>query len=235
MMLWAWAGVPLGVYNFVEDFNIALRIQPQLLAALSLTTWVQCYYYEKYWSITQALAVILPLASVMGGIEAGLVIALRIARDRGFRWPITIMAALSATLLAAGVLRHYWDIWRHRTVRGISFLFVGIDAMGDLTSLISVLFQPPVDILGLVIYGTELALWSGVFIAGGYYNLVPWLKRKRKDRTLTRFAQEELSRRDADAVQARQFTIHDMPSSTSVFRTPSELDSAVRMRAQTAN
>jgi hypothetical protein len=47
MMLWAWAGVPLGVYNIVQDFNVALRIQPQILTFLSLATWVQCYYYEK--------------------------------------------------------------------------------------------------------------------------------------------------------------------------------------------
>lgn len=48
------------------------------------------------------------------------------------------MAVLSACLLAAGVLRHYWDIYVHRTVRGISFFFVGIDAAGDLFSLVSV-------------------------------------------------------------------------------------------------
>lgn len=47
MMLWAWAGVPLGVYNIVEELNIALRIQAQILTFLSLVTWIQCYYYEK--------------------------------------------------------------------------------------------------------------------------------------------------------------------------------------------
>lgn len=47
MMLWAWAGVPLGVYNIVEEFNVALRVQPQILTFLSLVTWIQCYYYEK--------------------------------------------------------------------------------------------------------------------------------------------------------------------------------------------
>lgn len=47
MMLWAWAGVPLGVYNIVQDYNIALRIQPQVLTLLSLVTWIQCFYYEK--------------------------------------------------------------------------------------------------------------------------------------------------------------------------------------------
>lgn len=47
MILWACAGVPLGVYNIVEGFNVALRIQPQILTTLSLLTWAQCYYYGK--------------------------------------------------------------------------------------------------------------------------------------------------------------------------------------------
>ncbi len=51
MMLWAWAGVSLGVYNIASDFNIALRIQPQVLSFLSLVTWTQCCYYERVrWS-----------------------------------------------------------------------------------------------------------------------------------------------------------------------------------------
>jgi hypothetical protein len=113
----------------------------------------------------------------MGGVEAALILALRIARSRSLEWPLTLMAVLSAALLAAGVLTHYWDIYVHRTVRGISFIFVGIDAAGDLFSLVSVLFQPVLDVLGLVIYGTELILWIGVFLCGGYYNLLPWIKR----------------------------------------------------------
>ena len=47
MLLWASAGVPLGVYNIVEEFNIALRVQPQILTTLSLITWAQCLYYGK--------------------------------------------------------------------------------------------------------------------------------------------------------------------------------------------
>jgi hypothetical protein len=104
----------------------------------------------------------------MGGLECGLVFALRQAEHKGLRWPIIFMAVLSAVLLSAGVLRHYWDIYKERTVRGISFIFVGIDAMGDLTSLISVFFQPHLDVLGMVIYGSELVLWLGVFACGGY-------------------------------------------------------------------
>lgn len=217
MMLWAWAGVPLGVYNIVSNFNVALRIQPQLLTVLSLTTWIQCYYYESKWSIPKALAVVVPIACLMGGIEAALIVALRIGISRGIQWPVTLMAVLAALFLALGVLRHYWDIYKHRTVRGISFIFVGIDAMGDLTSLISVVFQPTVDVLGLVIYATELTLWIGVFACGGYYNLTPWMRWKLSDRNSAVAQSIEGSPNQS----GRGIALHDLPSSTSVFRTPS--------------
>ncbi|KAF2687857.1 PQ loop repeat protein [Lentithecium fluviatile CBS 122367] len=237
MMLWAWAGVPLGVYNVVKDFNIALRIQPQILTFLSLVTWTQCYYYEKKWSVIRSLTVVVPVACIMGGVEAALIIALRIAQGRHLQWPLTLMAVLSAALLAAGVLRHYWDIYVHRTVRGISFLFVGIDAAGDVSSLVSVVFQREFDVLGIVIYGTELILWIGVFACGGYYNLLPWvqktLKRRKRDANGSCALAPVCSRssgREPDSAPG-PIALHDLPSSTSVFRTPSgELD-IVRQRS----
>jgi hypothetical protein len=115
----------------------------------------------------------------MAGIEAALIFALRIGRERHVDWPLILMAVLSALLLALGVLRHYWDIWIHRTVRGISFIFVAIDAAGDLFSLLSLLFQKDLDVLGLVIYGMELVLWLGVFVCGACYNLPLWIKANR--------------------------------------------------------
>lgn len=60
------------------------------------------------------------------------------AVQKGRHWAMTLMGVISAVLLCAGVLRHYYDIYVHRTVRGISFIFVGIDAAGDVFSLISV-------------------------------------------------------------------------------------------------
>lgn len=152
----------------------------------------------------------------MGGIQAALIIALRVGHSRHTEWPITLMAVLSAVLLSAGVLRHYWDIWVHRTVRGISFIFVGIDAAGDVFSLISVLFEPKLDILGLIIYGSELILWIGVFACGGYFNLIPWIRKKLERRASTRSATPP-----EEASNGEPITLHDMPSSTSVFRTPS--------------
>jgi hypothetical protein len=257
MMMWAWAGVPLGVYNIVKDFNVALRIQPQILTFLSLLTWIQCYYYEQVntsaiglvssegplltfleqkWSIIRSLVIVVPIACIMGGTEAALIIALRIAQSRKLQWPLTLMAVLSAVLLAAGVLRHYWDIYLHRTVRGISFLFVGIDAAGDVFSLVSIIFQPKFDVLGMVIYGTELLLWIGVFACGAYYNFVPWVRRnlKRRNGCLdgSNVSSPVYSRNSGGETgpTPEPVALHDLPSSTSVFTTPCRESEIIRQR-----
>jgi hypothetical protein len=78
---------------------------------------------------------------------------------------------------------------------------VGIDAAGDVFSLTSVcksstlsiycllgtdfatVFQPKLDILGMVIYATEFVLWCGVFTCGGYFNLMPWIRQKVSTRS----------------------------------------------------
>ena len=220
MLLWASAGVPLGVYNISQSFNIALRIQPQILTLLSLITWAQCYYYSHHWPWTKCALYLAALGAFMGGVEVGLVFALRDAK--GVQWPVTLMAVLAAFLLAAGVGRHYWDIWTHRTVRGISFIFVGIDAAGDLFSLISVFFQQGLNVSGMVIYGTELTLWVGVFICGGWFNLLPWVKGKIARRRILVEERRGGEETENGAEMDGGVAMHAMPSSTSVFRTPND-------------
>jgi hypothetical protein len=175
-LLWAMAGVPLGVYNIADDFNVALQIQPNILIALSLVTWAQCKYYgggPDKWSLNRVTMVCLVVGMILGGIETGLVFALRTGYEREVKWPGTLMAVLAAVLLSAGVLRHYVDILRTRSDAGISLRFALLDASGDIASLISVVFQPSLSILGLVIYGSELVIWLGLitlvmlFRAGG--------------------------------------------------------------------
>ncbi|KAH8903462.1 hypothetical protein BR93DRAFT_918106 [Coniochaeta sp. PMI_546] len=228
MMLWAWAGVPLGVYNIVSDFNIALRIQPQILTVLSLVTWAQCYYYQRGWTVARSFVAVIPVATLMAGSQASLIVGLRILKERHVEWPMTVMAILSALLLAAGVLRHYWDIWIHRTVRGVSFIFVGIDAAGDVFSLASILFQPTLDILGIVIYATEFVLWCGIFLCGGYYNLLPWIQKRLAEESHNTTEDEPTPGHDDHAIAT--ITLHDLPSSTSVFRTASNSSNVIRPR-----
>jgi hypothetical protein len=230
MLLWACAGCPLGVYNIVSEFNIALQIQPQILTFLSLLTWTQCKYYSNKWSPAKCCLRAVPIGVLMGGVESGLVFGLKEARSNNVTWPKTLMAVLAAVLLSLGVLRHYWDIYQERTVRGISFTFVAIDALGDLTSLTSIFFERHLDVLGMVIYGSELVLWLGVMAAGGYYNLIPWARQ-----TLQRWASTRQQRNQATS---SPYEITHARSSSSVFRTasgtggPSEsLPTAMRLRA----
>jgi hypothetical protein len=163
--------------------------------------------------------VVVQVAWVMGGVEAGLVVGVSAANERDITWPAILMAVASATLLAAGVLRHYLDIYLHGTVRGISFIFVGIDALGDVFSLVSVIFQPTLDVLGMVIYGTELVLWIGIFMCGMYYNLVPWLMGHRVGAEGEATVCAEIGQ-EGTAVTSG-ISLQQLPSSTSVFRTPS--------------
>ncbi|TVY84106.1 Uncharacterized protein LSUE1_G002087 [Lachnellula suecica] len=232
MLLWALAGIPLGAYNIAGNFNVALRIQPQILTVLSLITWIQCYYYSSKWTLSKCALVMSGMGVLLGGIEVGLVFALQEAVRKDRHWVVTLMGVVSTVLLSAGVLRHYWDIYVHRTVRGISFIFVGIDAAGDVFSLVSVFFQPKLDVLGIVIYATEFVLWCGVFACGGYFNLLPWARMKLSERKQRR--QEEQGNGEVRVEQmgvedegtSQDVELNRFGSSTSVFRTPSSVVSS---------
>lgn len=177
---------------------------------------------RQNWSVARSLALVLPIMCLMGGVQAGLIFALGHAKERDLDWPLILMAVLAAVLLAAGVGSHYVDIYRHRTVRGISFIFVGIDALGDVFSLLSVIFQAKLDILGMIIYATELVLWVGIFACGAYYNLIPWLKENRlKGGRSTTDDGSQGSERSTGSANTTGVALHDLPSSTSVFRTTS--------------
>lgn len=176
---WAVAGIPLGVYNIANDFNTALQIQPNILIFLSLWTWGQCQHYGHELPLKTVAIHCLSMGAVFGGIEAGLVFALKVANARGQTWVATLMAVLAAILLAGGVLRHYVDMYRTRSDAGLSLKFALLDASGDVASLISVVFQPILSILGLVIYGSELAIWLGLIVIVIFFRATTRYSKKR--------------------------------------------------------
>jgi hypothetical protein len=47
MILWALAGLPLGIHNILSEQHVALVVQAQILTGLSLITWAQTVYYGK--------------------------------------------------------------------------------------------------------------------------------------------------------------------------------------------
>ncbi|KAK1498954.1 hypothetical protein CCUS01_02574 [Colletotrichum cuscutae] len=169
---WAVAGVPLGVYNIADDFNIALQIQPNILIFLSLWTWFQCKYYGDKWGTRKIVASVIGIAIVLASAEVGLVYALKLARERGHTWPSILMAIVAAILLAGGVLRHYLQMLKTRSDAGLSLKFATLDLSGDVASLLSVIFQKTLKIYGIVIYGSELAIWVGLIGLAIHYRRV---------------------------------------------------------------
>lgn len=90
-------------------------------------------------------------------------------------------------------------------------------------------FQPKLDILGMVIYATEFMLWCGVFACAGYFNLMPWMRKKASQRSTRRQQEADLTvteRVSQGAGESNDISLQGIPSSTSVFRTPSSLLSA---------
>ncbi len=85
----------------------------------------------------------------------------------------------------------------------------------------------------MVIYATEFVLWCGVFACGGYFNLLPWAKRKLSEREQRK--QEEQDQSGNVVVQqmdsgnegtSQDVELNRIGSSTSVFRTPSSVASS---------
>jgi hypothetical protein len=92
-------------------------------------------------------------------------------------------------------------------------------------------FQPDLDVLGMVIYGSELALWTGVFLCGGYYNFTPWLRERIGTSNWVEQTAEvdDTVNESRAAATGNAVSLHPMPSSNTVFRTPSSLREEARL------
>jgi len=103
----------------------------------------------------------------------------------------------------------------------------------DILMVIWTVFQPKLDILGMVIYATEFVLWCGVFACGGYFNLIPWVRTRLSEREQRK--REERDQRGNGVIDqmepehegtSQDVELNRIGSSTSVFRTPSSVTSS---------
>lgn len=74
----------------------------------------------------------------------------------------------------------------------------------------------------MVIYATEFVLWCGVFACGGYYNLMPWIRVKMSTRDQRKRNEREQPPVEIEGV-SNAVELGRLPSSSSVFRTPSSV------------
>jgi len=180
VFLWGISCVPLGVYVIVQNLNIPLILQPQLFGLLSLTSWGQCLYYEgkrtKLFSILTTLCVII----TAGGLEAGLVFAVRPSYRRGNEGPVRFFGIFSSALISLSLLPQYYEIYKHKEVIGISILFMFIDLLGGVFSDLSLVFKAKFDVIASITYSLVVFMDGLVIVAAMILN--PRARRLRRDR-----------------------------------------------------
>ena len=118
--------------------------------------------------------------------------------------------------------RHQFHLCRYRRRGGSLLSYISLYDLPSVLCLcqivlIALVFQAELNVLGMAIYGTELALWTGVFICGGYFNLMPYIQTRLSSRR----QRLETERQSGSHHEAGSIALRETPSSTSVFRTPS--------------
>ncbi|KAF2029136.1 hypothetical protein EK21DRAFT_68206, partial [Setomelanomma holmii] len=170
-----YGGVPFGVYAIVQNFNFALKFQPQAFASLTLIAWGQTLYYHNKWRAWTATLATIAIAASFGVMELILILTLRGPYSRGVNWPMMLMAILASVIQVVGLIPPYFELAkRNGRVIGIDFWFLTIDYSGAFFSLMAVVAQQWFDALGASLYIACMVLETGIFASQAI-----WLWRVR--------------------------------------------------------
>lgn len=90
---------------------------------------------------------------VIGGLEAGVVFAVRPSMNRR---AVDFFGVLTSVVLACGLLPQYYEIIKHGEVIGISIPFITIDWLGAVFSFTALLLRPKFDIEAGVAYSVVI-------------------------------------------------------------------------------
>ncbi|KAF1838237.1 PQ-loop-domain-containing protein [Decorospora gaudefroyi] len=184
LILWSICGVPFGVYAIVQNFNFALKFQPQAFASLTLIAWGQTLYYHNKWRAWTATLATIALASSFGIMELILILTLRGPYSRGVEWPMMLMAISASVIQVIGLIPPYFELAkRGGRVIGINFWFLIIDYAGAFFSLMAVVAQQWFDALGASLYIACMVLETGIFASQAI-----WLWRVRHIRREAKIA-----------------------------------------------
>ena len=89
-----------------------------------------------------------------GVIELAMVLALQSApaqsrsRERGTQF----FGIFASVVISAGLLPQYWEIYKYKEVIGISLIFMTVDLLGGVFSLLSLVFKDHFDVIAGVAY-----------------------------------------------------------------------------------
>lgn len=185
MFFWFMLGVPFCIYFSVVKCPMGVRIQPPIfMFCLAITCYQVMYYPPVNLGFWKASGVILAVIVVGSGTMTGAIIPMLReydSRGKDNHWGAIIgVGVLATVMLIGGLVPPYLDLFKNRgRVVGVNFLFLAIDCIGAICSATSVgllSMDPPyhIDIMGIVMYGSVMAMELGLFACQGV-----WLLRFR--------------------------------------------------------
>ncbi|KAJ5903243.1 PQ loop repeat protein, partial [Penicillium tannophilum] len=164
--LWALCAVPMGAYLILQDVNIPLQVQPQIFGFFSTIIWAQILHYGRGYGRVSSSLCCCGLLVLLGGIEAMLVLTLRIPYNKGVTWPDLLVGIIATILLGGSWLPVYPELWkRNGRVIGFNWVFLSIDTLGGLFSLFALAAQGSFDILGGVMYIFVVLVELGIYVS----------------------------------------------------------------------
>ncbi|KAG2177166.1 hypothetical protein INT43_007823 [Umbelopsis isabellina] len=133
MIIWAIAGVFLGIYN--------------VGAQLAIPLW-------RHWSTLASISALVAVCIISGVLEYGFITAFKVAEARQVDWVHWLFGVIPVVLIIVGFLPQYWDIFATRKVHGISHVFLTMDFLGT--------FRETFDVLDAINYIAVAVLDIGI-------------------------------------------------------------------------
>jgi len=120
----------------------------------------------------------LAAVAILGGFEAGMILAIKPAYHAGNLAPIRFFGIAASILLSLALFPQYYEIYKYREVIGISIMFMLVDLLGGVFSDLSLAFKAKFDIIAALSYSAVVVLDGIVIILALVLN--PQAKRRRK-------------------------------------------------------
>lgn len=178
-LIWVAGSIPQGTYLVVQNINIPLIIQPQLFSTFAIIAMAQCWHYSHHLSARKCIVGGILSGLFAGGCEVAFYFLCKLGEHRGTSAGTKTMGIVGAVLIVLGLLPQYYEIWKFKEVKGISFLFLAIDCSGGVFSLLSLVFKESFDGIAAANYIGIVVLELGIFAL--YFVLNPRAERRRKE------------------------------------------------------
>ncbi|KPV77025.1 uncharacterized protein RHOBADRAFT_51990 [Rhodotorula graminis WP1] len=160
---WMLSGASLGIFTIVQNISIPIIVQPHCYGALCAVIFCQMLYYDKGYRWYSAVGAFLLYAIACSGFEVGMVYASRFVEHHHHSDGLTMLwGILSDIFLFVGFVPQFIEIYKAREVYALSYLFLAMDSLGAVFSIMSLAFKDSFD--GIAFAGYAVVLLAEIVI-----------------------------------------------------------------------